>query len=257
MSSIPTSEENLPFFDPPSTELPNPPVPYTTGWIFTAHIPSQIFTVRVLHATSASKVPRDDTRLVAKIYDPLYFDDDGGFLNPFLCVNEHYTHEANVYHHLSQFQGQGIPRFYGSYSVNLAVDSKQTRTVRMILIKYIHGVTMRDAKPEHYSQSARQKILKSIVDLDSRVYEKNIQLQDLHPRNVIISSPDRDPSGVVFIDFGKTLFSRRPDDPFALKLDWFYGQFGDWIDWDWDAWLETEFAHTPGNITPDMRKRWP
>lgn len=211
--------------------------------------------------------------LLRKYMTRSYFDDDEGFLNPFLCVDKHYTHEANLYHHLSQFQRQGIPRFYGSYSLNLAVDSKQTRTVRMILIEYIHGVIMRDAKPEHYSQSARQKILKSNVDLDSRVYEKNIQLQGLHPRNVIISSPDRDPCGVVFIDFGKTLFNRRPDDPFALKLDWIYGQyispllrwakhrgtsrFGDWIDWDWDAWLETEFAHTAGNITPEMRKRWP
>lgn len=32
--------------------------------------------------------------------------------------------------------------------------------------------------------------------------------------------------------------------------------FSDWVDWDWDCWLEVEFAHTVPSITPEMRVRW-
>lgn len=31
---------------------------------------------------------------MAKVYDPLYFDDEGGPINPFRCVDKHYTHEV-------------------------------------------------------------------------------------------------------------------------------------------------------------------
>jgi hypothetical protein len=40
--------------------------------------------------------------LIAKIYDLLYFDDDEGHLNPFLCVDKYYTYEANAYMALSE-----------------------------------------------------------------------------------------------------------------------------------------------------------
>ncbi|GKZ38370.1 hypothetical protein AbraIFM66950_010527 [Aspergillus brasiliensis] len=327
-------QQHPPWFDPPSTELPKPPVPYTRGWRFTAQyhsvsaptlvtrgccinsrsdkkerkhlspvdrclkqppLPggkgndtvrlevlqllkagdghnSQVFTVRLLASTSQS-LPPDGTELVAKIYDPLYFDDDEGYLNPFRCMDQYYTHEANAYKALGEFQGRGIPRYYGSYSLDLPVDSIRTRTVRMILIEHIHGSTMADAEPESFSQSARQHIMKTIVDLESRIYEKDIWLIDLEPRNVIVSSAANSQPRVVLIDFGHALFNRRRDDPLAMQLNNFLGQdispllrwndarakkfgFSDWIDWDWNGWLETEFAHTAVSITPAMRERW-
>lgn len=236
---------------------------------------SQVFTARLLDFESTSQLlPQKGTVLVAKIYDPLYFDDDEGHLNPFLCVDKYYTHEANTYMTLSEFQGQGIPRYYGSYSLSLSVNSVHTRTVRMILVDYIEGITMADAKPRNFSKSVRQSILKSIVDLESRIFEKDIWLTDLEPRNVIISSPDSDRPGVVFIDFAHALFNRRRDDPPLLQLNYFLGEyispvlrwkkirgkvdsFLGWIDWDWDPWLDAEFAHTVSSIKPGMRERWP
>ncbi|OJJ70272.1 hypothetical protein ASPBRDRAFT_56092 [Aspergillus brasiliensis CBS 101740] len=327
-------EPHPPLFEPPSTELPKPPVPYTLGWRFTAEyhsVPaptlvtrgccmnsesdkkerkhlspvdrclkrpplpggkgndavrleilqllkcgdghnSQVFIVRLLASTSQS-LPQDGTELVAKIYDPLYFNDDEGRLNPFLCMDQYYTYEANVYKALGEFQGRGIPRYYGSYSLDLPVDSKRNRTVRMILIEHIQGITMADAEPKWFSQSTRQHILKAIVDLESRIYEKDIWLIDLEPRNVIVSSAADSQPRIVLIDFGHALFNRRRDDPLAMQLNYFLGQyispllrwndakgktfaFSDWIDWDWDCWLETEFAHTAVSITPAMRERW-
>jgi hypothetical protein len=113
----------------------------------------------------------------------------------------------------------------------------------MILVEYIQGITMADSEPRNFSQSARQSILESIVDIESRIY--------LEPRNIIISSPDSDQSRVVFIDFAHALFNCRRDDPIPFELNDFLGEyispllrwnkskdrdyaFLEWIDWDWD-----------------------
>lgn len=139
-------------FEPPSTELPKPPIPYTADRRFTAkchtvsaptlvvqgccnnskddsrerkqlrpidrcliHPPlagkegsgtvslevigllkggdghnSQVLTVRLLDFESIVQIlPPKGTKLVVKIYDPLYFDDDEGYLNPFLCMDKY------------------------------------------------------------------------------------------------------------------------------------------------------------------------
>ncbi|RAL17458.1 uncharacterized protein BO97DRAFT_409887 [Aspergillus homomorphus CBS 101889] len=231
-------------------ELPKPPVPYTTGWRFTAEshsapnptlvtrgccknsesdkierkqlspverclkrppLPggkgndsirlevikllkggdghnSQVFTVRLIAPAASQSLPQEGTELVANIYDPLYFGDDEGLLNPFLCMDKYYTHEANAYKALGELHNCGIPKYYGSYSLDLLVDSTRKRTVRMILIEHVRGMTMADAEPEWFSQNARQHIMKTIVDLESRIYEKDIWLVDLEPRNIIIRS---------------------------------------------------------------------
>jgi hypothetical protein len=113
----------------------------------------------------------------------------------------------------------------------------------MILVEYIQGITMADSEPRNFSQSARQSILESIVDIESRIY--------LEPRNIIISSPDSDQSRVVFIDFAHALFNCRRDDPIPFELNDFLGEyispllrwnkskdrdyaFLEWIDWGWD-----------------------
>lgn len=77
----------------------------------------------------------------------------------------------------------------------------------MILIEYIQGTTMEDAKPILFSQSARQYIMKAIVDLESRIYEKNIWLIDLESRNILIRYTVDSQLQIVFIDFGDALFN--------------------------------------------------
>jgi hypothetical protein len=93
-------------------------------------------------ATSTSQPIENGDRLIAKIYDPLYFNDEDGRLNPFLCVDRHYAHESRAYHVLSEMQGTRIPIFYGSYSLELPTH----RTVRLILIEYIPGTTLQSLK---------------------------------------------------------------------------------------------------------------
>ncbi|ODH45032.1 hypothetical protein ACO22_00424 [Paracoccidioides brasiliensis] len=57
---------------------------------------AQVFTVQVLEVRPDPRFFQSNKKLVAKIYDPLYFSDEEGFINPFLCVDKHYTHEAHA-----------------------------------------------------------------------------------------------------------------------------------------------------------------
>ncbi|KAK2796995.1 hypothetical protein FQN50_009364 [Emmonsiellopsis sp. PD_5] len=318
--------------DPPSSDLPKPPVPYVEGWVFTvqSHIPppptrvtkdccrnfqlgraerrqlrpverclrhpplpgsmesctvhlkildllrvgdgcnAQVFTVQVLETRPNSRRFQSNRKLVAKIYDPLYFDDEEGFINPFLCVDKHYTHEAHAYGVLSKLQGERIPIFYGSYSLNIPTERSEMRTVRLILVEYVPGLSMQQANPQKFPRRSRQEIMKLVINFESRVYEQDILLTDLSPRNVIMmEKPGCDPKrNLVFLDFAGALFGRRRDDPVVIESNLFLGryispllrwnktmamQFNDWIDWDWQPWIETEYAHTAATITQEMR----
>lgn len=230
---------------------------------------AQVFTVEVLEVRPHPPCFRSDRALVAKIYDPLYFDDEEGFLNPFLCVDKHYTHETHAYDVLSESQGKRVPRFYGSYSLDIPVEGSKIRTVRLILLEYIPGISMQQANPQKFSRRSRQEIMKSVVNFESRVYEQNILLTDLSPRNVImVEKPGYDSKqNLLFLDFAGALFGGRRNDPVAIGSNLFLGQyispllrwnktmamqFNDWIDWDWQAWIEAEYAYTTTTITPEM-----
>ncbi|KAB8270079.1 hypothetical protein BDV30DRAFT_250961 [Aspergillus minisclerotigenes] len=183
--------------------------------------------------------------VVAKVYDPLYFDDLKGSLNPFLCVDRHYTHEVHTYDLLAEFQGGLIPEFYGSFSLDLSGSGSKVRTVRLILIEQIPGPSMLQVKPEDFSQQCRQQIIKSAIDFESMAYHRHIALNHLSPRNIMLLDPSDYPQRkIVFLDFGGTIFGRRlggsDDDLFPgqyisplLRWNWDMAmQFSDWIDWE-------------------------
>lgn len=233
---------------------------------------SQVFTVQVLESTSSLLPPRG-TRLVAKVYDPLYSDDKGGSVNPFSCMDHDYTRETHTYLSVPDMQGHQVPKYYGSYSLCLPVEQGYTRTVRMILTEHIPDINMGGAEPGVFPQSVRQHVMKSIVELDCEIFGRGIVLRDVNPCNVILQSPESDHPHVMFFDFADVVFNRRPDDPNAPEGRYFLGApispllrwklaserpclFEDWIDWDWNSWLDAEFAHTVASITPRLRETW-
>ena len=57
--------------------------------------------------------------VVAKIYDPLYIDNDELYVNPFVAADKDYTHEVAAYKAFSDLQGLMIPKYYGSYSLDV------------------------------------------------------------------------------------------------------------------------------------------
>ncbi|KAE8333814.1 hypothetical protein BDV39DRAFT_198725 [Aspergillus sergii] len=104
---------------------------------------SQVVVVEVLGHIQRLEKGR---RAVAKFYDPLS-DDDEGFLNPFACVDRHYTHESAAHITLADLMRKKISEFYGSFSVSIPVDESHTRTVWLILLEYISGKPMLVADP--------------------------------------------------------------------------------------------------------------
>ncbi|KAK9320248.1 hypothetical protein V1517DRAFT_310026 [Lipomyces orientalis] len=89
-----------------------------------------------------SSLPPCNIPLMAKIYDPLYYDHEQDDADPFLCVDRAYCHETAAYKALPELQGTIMPRYYGSYSFDLPASDATTRSVRMILIEVVTGSCM-------------------------------------------------------------------------------------------------------------------
>ena len=176
---------------------------------------AQVFVAK-MHEIGATDPQKN---VVVKVYDPLYFDDMEGYLNPFLCVDKHYTHEVHAYTLLADLQGSLIPKFYGSFLLEIPLPGSETRVVRLIVIDYIPGLSMLQAHPEDYPSHSRQQIMKSVIDFESRVFKRDIVLTDLCPRNVMLLDPSNSPQRmIVFLDFGGAIFGRTLDEPMAKKL---------------------------------------
>ncbi|GKZ39466.1 hypothetical protein AbraIFM66950_000374, partial [Aspergillus brasiliensis] len=244
---------------------------------------AQVFNVRILNPESNTEIFQGANEVVAKVFDPLYLDDHLGYLNPFLCEDRFYTHEAHTYRVLSDLQGDLIPRFYGSYSADIEcreiigddpeANPSCLRTVRLILIEHIPGKSLLQIGPSGFTQQDRQQIMKFVIDFETHAYStKDILLTDLCDRNVMMVPPgSRGGSSLVFLDFGGALFGRKLDEPILEGKEYFLGQYisptlrwkgnmilewREWIDWEWADWVNSEYANTAHTITPAMRERY-
>lgn len=235
------------------------------------HHNAQVVVTEVLTANPSVKGLSQGQHVVAKLYDPMYIDDDGFYINPFVVADKAYTWETAAYAALPDLHGSAIPHYYGSYSVDIPLGPKSTenkRSVRLILVEWISGSSMQQIDPAsaRYSEKACQNIMKSIVEFETLVYSRDIFLRDLHPRNVMFA--DR---GLVFIDFADAdigmgavhakndykLFKSNITPYVSPLVRWHesrrqHSDFGDWADWDWQPWLQAEFAHTAELVTPKM-----
>lgn len=229
---------------------------------------AQVFTVTLCGPNALKKYDEwklsVHTPLVAKLFDPVYFndDDEDGCLDPFKRMDQFYTHEALAYQKLAVLQGQLIPRCYGSYSLNLSLKPPDSghREIRLILMQYVEGDPMSNLRPSQFSQSFRQDILRTIMNLESRIYARDITLTDLAPRNIILAPEKK--RRVFFLDFGEASFQHERPAPakailafpkFSEESDrkstlqrWKNNLFelDEWVDWDWNSWLKSEFGDT-------------
>lgn len=240
---------------------------------------SQLLTVRILAAAGGGPCFNllDGTTVLAKFYDPLYFDHHPFEDDPIPSVNHEYTRECAAYSALTELQEASIPRFYGSFTLELPVNQRQTRLVRAILLEYISGFALSELDPATFSQHERQAIMKSIIDIESSIYAHNIVHRDLYPRNILLLNNDArfsDSQKVVLIDFGHAE-NRIPNEdkgrleregyllpqPISPLLRW-HGinnpqfNFKKWVDWEWQPWLEQEYGFTSDSITEHMQSLW-
>ena len=230
---------------------------------------SQVVLVDVISGQLAN------TRVVAKLYDPLYHD-HSDYTDPFLYVDLEYARESAAYKYLHDREGKGIPEYYGSYSTEISHPGQGSRTVRLVLVEYVDGVPM-TTLPTDVSQDFRKAVMKQVVDIESKLYKINLRHCDIHPQNIIIQGINTDLSKlcIKFIDFGRAAIGRSPDPTdyefeeeflpgiyISPLLRWFPGdkepvsKFEEWIDWDWNEWLLETYRSDIKDITFDMKDKW-
>ncbi|CAN6618848.1 hypothetical protein TRVA0_007S02366 [Trichomonascus vanleenenianus] len=239
----------------------------------------QVEQVFIVEAQSALESIQRGQKLVAKVYDPLYLEKGETLLDPFYIADEHYGREVSFYHQFPDYQGGLIPKFYGSFSLDLRIPESflkgidnqglKTRQVRLILIEFIPGTSMCQTNPKDFSQQTRQRMMKSVVDFESSVYQQGITLRDLWPRNIIVTAPEISREReLVFVDFAmivyhdSMVYQLPPEYVFigtyiSPLLRWkkcMVEELGDWIDWQWYPWVNAEYAHTKKLITVKMRE---
>lgn len=232
--------------------------------------PNQLFAVRVIESPQSLYLPIDRD-LVAKIFDPLYDDFSQA---SFTTADNGYTHETALYTLLSDLQDSVIPRYFGSSTLKLRV-GRRPRVVRLILIEWIHGMSMGELDP-NAPREERQEIMKQIADAESSVATGNVIHADFCPRNIIIKyEGDQKAPKVVIVDFGWTILGRTrnpenieeekrhlPGAPISPLLRWNIAlnqqsPFEEWIDWPWQPWLEEQYKVTEASITQEQRNLFP
>lgn len=230
---------------------------------------AQLVTVQILH-TSPPKMLPTDTNLLAKIYDPLYFDHGQDDVDPFLCVDRDYARDTAAYLALPQLYGTVIPNYFGSYTLQWPIDGTTTRLVRLILIELVSGTSMQQLSPMKFSQRDRQAVIKAIIDAETLLYTCNVRHGDIHPRNILLQNTAKTWK-ITIIDFGKARLGRTPypeeeqrylpEVSISPLLRWnkawgFWHVFDAWVDWDWQSWLEDVYEDTRVSITDHMRSVW-
>jgi hypothetical protein len=166
-------------------------------------------------------------RYVAKIYDALEYrlaDAGDNGCDCMYLADKDYAREAAAYQSIPQrFQGDIVPRYFGSWTFFLQTASgaaRRPRPVRMILLEHIQGHTMLDAivraipdnmkwpRKIDYSllppEEERLEILGRVVEAEIALWwYAGVRHNDVSPRNIMISrtSASNNSPRVVLIDF--------------------------------------------------------
>ncbi|KFY13505.1 hypothetical protein V492_03225 [Pseudogymnoascus sp. VKM F-4246] len=220
---------------------------------------SQVVAIRVLNSTVGLPTDRD---IIAKIYDPLYFNHIHTFADIFRFADYCYRRESAAYSHLVDLQGSVIPRYYGSYTISLPGNGKVSRDVRLILKGIVPGPSMSELDPSSFKQAERKEIMKAVVDSERAMYAHKVVNRDIHPRNILL--PPKQPHHrrrAVIVDFGisiinpdmsdKTYLTGLANPPKSFHCLDPSNHFWEWVDWDWDAWINKTYRRIKGSrITP-------
>lgn len=157
----------------------------------------------------------NNTPLVAKIYDPLYYRwpeyDDITYQ-----ADEQFTTEATVYMTLQDMDKDytigyprvrkvlkgSIPRYYGSYTWETQLLDGQRRQVRLILMEYIPFPSMRtiirEGRVADIPAKVRMQLLAKAFEIFAWLEYYGIDQNDFAPRNIMV---DPDQGRVVLLDF--------------------------------------------------------
>ncbi|KAJ3566406.1 hypothetical protein NP233_g7032 [Leucocoprinus birnbaumii] len=171
-----------------------------------------VWTARVL--AGATTYP---SHLVAKIYDPVFSDDEeAGHDDPFhlrdLCI----SCEVESYRRLEPLYGTQVPRFYGYFAA--MVPDQDSRTVFVLLLEEVPGRDIRTIVPPDDANKVCPKHKEAIIDAALRLFYDvracGVSQVDMTPRNVILR-----PQKHGLLSMPEARFCDSEECPVALDVD--------------------------------------
>ena len=156
-------------------------------------------------------------RLVAKIYDPVFFDDDETqWADPFVLRDLSVSCEVEAYQRLGPLQGTKVPWFYGYFAA--ALPAQHGRTVYIVLLEEVPGRDLRAIVPPDVTENVCAKHKDAIIDAALRLFFDilacGVDQQDMQSRNVILRPQKHvslSASGTQFCDTKKCLLALDVD----------------------------------------------
>ncbi|KAH7412322.1 hypothetical protein DE146DRAFT_642820 [Phaeosphaeria sp. MPI-PUGE-AT-0046c] len=228
--------------------------------------------------------------LVAKIYDPLYYD----FCykaNVTSIAEVDYVTEVGAYSDPigTSIQGDLMPTYHGSWTLDLPIivdGVDKIREARLIMMEYIPGAPMQDLDPRRLTDQERENIMIKFIEADVDLRFLGIEHGDFEPRNVILSiregsdTYETNAFRLCIIDYARCALSavdgcgyRGPSPEYYNPLFYWPGQFwySDWgwlqernqaKDWMWKIWGDggRDRKYVPVERDPRSRQgnpKWP
>jgi RIO1 family len=178
-----------------------------------------------------AQIVRIDSGLVAKIYDPLYYP-TYHHNTPIKAdvvewAERDYSREAAAYEELDgRFGGTVIPKYYGSWTCDIAVETNSgitQRPVRLVLMEFVEGITMLRLNVEQLSEEQRSNIMVKAIEAEVALFHHGVVQGDFASRNVLCSGDDLKSATlrVALIDFNTSKIQRLagfPPNPSKLPF---------------------------------------
>ncbi|KAK0450281.1 uncharacterized protein EV420DRAFT_745843 [Desarmillaria tabescens] len=219
--------------------VPIPSIPTHVSIILNKRLVSstrRIPHVWTAHIQDSSSDVRYPLTMVAKIYDPVYFDsEEAEYIDPFALHDLTVSRETEAYRRLEYLQGAKVPRCYGHFVAPLTAQCD--RSVNVVLLEYIHGRNILDLVPrelvETLCSTHKDALIDAALRLYFEIYACGVVQADMQPRNVMLrcakhenapfcstegcplfSEMDCEDIQMVMVDFEDVEF-REPDSDFS------------------------------------------
>lgn len=145
-----------------------------------------------------------DNSMVAKVYDPLYYEgvNEFGYKEDVVgLAASDYSREAAAYKELQKSPAtkKVTPAFFGTWTIEVETlvgkvgqQTSHTRHVPLILIEWLRGDSMDNICAKYLRRPVRSLILKKALHAEAVIYNAEIMHRDFCPRNIIIFGDDYD-----------------------------------------------------------------
>ena len=142
--------------------------------------PTQVWKVS---SGSGPNGSHSEPTLVARFYDPFYYNDPKGEIDPFIDIDRSTAIEPEAYRRLQPVQGSLVPKFHGLFLCRIP---SQLRNVYVILLDYVRGVDLASLHSRALCADHKNAITDEVVQVISRLHFLGVEHHDITPGNLIL-----------------------------------------------------------------------